>query len=199
MRHEHPWKSRKELARIFASRARLRYTAAGAVSALPGGCPGLGTAAQMVTECATVLGDVPYMVRQFANVMQGVCMIYGFDKGDFDTKLFMRVLGYWCKALKFAREVVVAEASKQAGKFAGKYFSREVTKQVSYRVGKRIVTKYGAKRGASSLGRMIPLGVGVGVSAAFNFGTMHYYNKACIAYFEHRLQHPDEDVYEIAS
>ena len=199
LRRKHPYASREELAKIFAARARLRYTTAGAVSALPGLVPGLGTAAQVVAESAAVLGDVPYMVRQFADVMQGVCMIYGFDNGAFDKKLFMRVLGYWCKALKFAREAAVAEAAKQAGKFVSKYFSRDVTKRISQHVGRRIVTKYGTKRGFVSVGRMIPLGVGIGVGAAFNFATMHCYNKACIAYFEYRTKHPDEDVYEIAA
>ena len=137
LRRKHPYASREELAKIFAARARLRYTTAGAVSALPGLVPGLGTAAQVVAESAAVLGDVPYMVRQFADVMQGVCMIYGFDNGAFDKKLFMRVLGYWCKALKFAREAAVAEAAKQAGKFVSKYFHKGSMIVVSGRMQSR--------------------------------------------------------------
>ncbi len=35
LRRKHPYASREELAKIFAARARLRYTTAGAVSALP--------------------------------------------------------------------------------------------------------------------------------------------------------------------
>ena len=199
LRRKYPSDSRRRLAERFARRARRRYEVTGAVSALPGLIPGTGTAAQIAIEAATILGDIPYMVRQFAEVLQGVCIIYGEDSGRFETELFMRVLGYWCKALKFVRKSLVTQSAECAGKIVGKHVSREMVKRVNHLVGMTVVTKYGTKRGFLSLGRTIPLGVGVGVGAAFNFGTMHGYNKACISYFETKSNSQGEDEFQLAA
>ena len=198
LRRRHPSDSKRRLAERFAAQATRRYAMAGAASALPSVIPVVGTMAQLGLELAAVLGDIPYMLRQFACVMQGIAVIYGDDSDRFDSDLFMQILGYWCKALKFVRKELVKRGSKLAGKAIDKFVTREMVKRINHFVGRTVVTKYGTKRGFVALGKAAPFGVGVITGSAFNWMTMHGYNKACIAYFEH-MESGDGETLAIAA
>ncbi len=183
LKARYPKASDDKLANWFADRSRRLYTAYGIVSALPSVIPGVGTAMQMGIEAGTILGDLAYMIRHMARMSMGIAAIYKQDLKSFDSQEFLKLLGYWCGALKPIGDAVVRFGVKTSVKIIDKNITASMIKKINQRVGITLVAKYGTKRGGIALGRVIPFGVGAFLGGAFNYATMTGFKKAAIKWF----------------
>ncbi|HPQ72194.1 MAG TPA: hypothetical protein PKW95_23940 [bacterium] len=182
-RKAHPTWSKDELAEKWADRVCWLYASEGAVSALPGAIPGLGTGVQIAVEAGAISADLVYMIRCMAGMVGGVAMVYERDIRSYFNDEFIKVLGMWCGVLLPVGEATVRIASKVAiAQF--KRVPGEVFKKINRRVGTTILTKYGTKRGGIAVGRLIPFGVGAIVGGGFNLATMKGFKVASMKYFK---------------
>jgi hypothetical protein len=179
----HPTLTKAELAEKWADRICWRYASEGAVTALPGAIPGLGTAAQVAVEAGAISADLAYMLRCMAGMVIGVGQVYGRDVEASFNQDFVRVLGLWCGVLSLSKEATVRLAKKVAIAQFNK-IPAQVFKRINQRVGTTIVAKYGTKRGGIALGRLVPFGVGAVVGGAFNLTTMKAFKLHAINYYQ---------------
>ena len=179
----HPKWSRNRLAEEWADRSCWLYASAGAVSALPGAIPGVGTVAQICVEAGAISADLLYMIRSMAGMVTGVAIIYERDITDNFNHEFLKIIGVWCGVLSPAGEATARIASKIAvAQF--KRVPAEVFKKINRRVGTTILTKYGTKRGEIAVGKLVPFGVGALVGGGFNLATMKGFKVAALRYFK---------------
>ncbi|MDV6168659.1 EcsC family protein [Flavobacterium sp. DG1-102-2] len=180
---ENPGKPPAALSRLFINRARNKYASVGAVSALPGVIPGLGTAAQIALEAGAISADVALMLRWMAGICYGTGLIYGRDTQNSFEDEFTLVLGIWA-------EVIVPEkaALSKGEKITIGHFDQHITDRIknkmNEKIARKLVTKYGSKRGGAVLGRLIPFGVGAVVGGTFNYMTLQKFGKAADGYFK---------------
>lgn len=183
LKHTNPGKSPHELSRLYIKKTRNKYASVGAVTALPGVIPGLGTAAQVAVEAGALSADVALMLRWMAATAYAIGIIYGKDtQHDFEDE-FTVVLAIW------AGVVLPEKAAHAKGdKLTTGHFDRHITERIQNRVrqkvARKMATKYGAKRGGAALGRLIPFGAGAVVGGYFNYTTMQKFGKASDDYFK---------------
>jgi len=183
LRIAHPSIAKDDLAHKWADRICWRYASQGAVTALPGAIPGLGTVTQIGIEAGAISADLAYMLRCMAGMAIGVGQIYERDIDASFNQDFVRVLGLWCGVLSLGKEATVRVSTKVAiAQF--KRVPGEVFKRINQKVGTTIVTKYGTKRGGIAVGRLVPFGVGAVVGGGFNLATMKGFKKAAIDYYK---------------
>jgi hypothetical protein len=182
LKFEKPGKTPRELSRLFINKARNKYASVGAVTALPGVIPGLGTVTQIALEAGAISADVALMLRYMAGICYGTGLIYGFDiQKDFENE-FTLVLGIWA-------EVIIPEkaAAAKGEKITISHFDRHITDRIrnkmNQKIARKLVVKYGSKRGGTALGRLIPFGVGAVVGGTFNYMTIEKFGKAADGYF----------------
>ena len=92
-RKAHPKWSKDRLAEKWADRACWLYASEGAVSALPGAIPGIGTAVQAAIEAGMISADLAYMIRCMAGMVAGIAMVYDRDLRSYFNQEFVKVLG----------------------------------------------------------------------------------------------------------
>jgi len=182
LRRAHPGWDRDRLAEGWADRICWLYAGEGAVTALPGTVPGLGTLAQVGVEGAAISADLAYMLRCMAGMCMGIAQVYERDPNTPFNQEFVRVLGLWCGVLSLSKEATVRIAGKAAIALF-KQIPGEVFRRINRKVGTTILTKYGTKRGGVALGRLIPFGVGAVVGGTFNLATMKGFKAAALRYY----------------
>lgn len=188
LKARYPKVSNDKLANWFADRSRRLYTAYGVVSALPSVIPGIGTAVQVGIEAGTILGDLAYMIRHMARMSMGIAAIYEQDLNGFDTQEFLKLLEYWCGALRPMGDAFVRLGVKASIKIIDKNITGSMLNKINQKVGIALVAKYGTKRGSIALGRAIPFGIGALLGGAFNYATMTGFKKAAIKWFSEPLE-----------
>jgi len=182
-RKAHPKWSKHRLAQEWADRSCWLFASEGAVTALPGAIPVLGTAVQVSIEAGAISADLLYMIRCMAGMVTGVAIIYERDITDSFNQEFLKIMGLWCCVLQPVGEATVRIASKIAvAQF--KKMPAEVFKRINRKVGTTILTKYGTKRGGIAIGKLVPFGVGALVGGGFNLATMKGFKAAALKYFK---------------
>lgn len=183
LRFANPGKTPHELSGLYIKKTRNKYASVGAVTALPGAIPGLGTLSQIAIETGAISADIVLMLRWMASTAYAIGLIYDKDiQHDFEDE-FTIVLGIW------AGVVVPEKAAHSKGdKLTAGHFDRHITERIQnkmrQRVARKIAAKYGSKRGGAALGRLIPFGVGAVVGGIFNYTTMQNFGKAADDYFK---------------
>lgn len=182
LRLKNPDKSPAELAKIYSSKVRNKYTSVGVATALPGVIPGLGTVAQIAVEAGAVSADLILMLRWMAAVCYGTGLIYGKDtKADFEDE-FTVVLGIWAGVV-IPEKAAVSKGEKISIQHFDKHITDRIRNRMNQKIGRKLVTKYGSKRGGAALGRLVPFGVGAVVGGTFNYITLQRFSKAADDYF----------------
>jgi len=182
LKFENPGKSPQELSRLFINKARNKYSSVGAVTALPGVIPGLGTVTQIVFEAGAISADVALMLRYMAGICYGTGLLYGYDiKDDFEGE-FTLVLGIWAEVLIPEKAALATGEKITIGHF-DKHITGRIRNRMNQKIARKLVVKYGSKRGGTALGRLIPFGVGAVVGGTFNYITLQKFGKAAENYF----------------
>jgi len=192
LKQANPHKTLKELSRLSANKARNRYASIGAVTALPGSIPGLGTIAQVAVETGAVSADIALMLRWMASTCYATGLIYGRDtEHDFEQE-FTLVLGLWAGVV-LPEKIAHAKGDKITISHFDKHITDRIKNRMNQKIARKLVTKYGSKRGGAVLGRLIPFGVGAIVGGTFNYFTLDKFGKYADDYFsspnhEYRLE-----------
>lgn len=182
-RVSHPRFSREKLAKEFSKKIIRNYTSLGVATALPSVIPGIGTAAQLAIEGGTITGDLAIMLRWMHKLCYGVGIIYGRDMSLEGNQDFLKILGLWSGVIKAAQPAVRKVAEKVAIAQFNKRVSGKLLSKINQYVGAQILTKYGSKRGIIAIGKLIPFGIGAGVSGGFNNLTMRAFANSAISYY----------------
>lgn len=182
LRATSPGGSDRAVAELWANRVCRRYAAGGALSAVPAVIPGLGTSAQLAIEGGTIAADIAYMLRCMADIVLGVSEAFGrILEPEFDEE-FVRVLAIWCGASTISKKAAIRLGTKLAVAQA-KHLPIEAVKRLRRRIARDILEHMGIRRGGVTIGRLLPLGVGVLVGGGFNYATMRSFKHTAIGYY----------------
>ncbi|QYJ68299.1 EcsC family protein [Flavobacterium litorale] len=183
LRYTNAGKPANELSQLYIKRIRNKYTSVGAVTALPGIIPGLGTATQFAVEASSVSADLILMLRWMASICYGTALIYGKDiEKEFENE-FATVLGIWSGVLKDDNAVMVKSSAITTSHF-NKHINDKLKNRINQKIGQKLIAQYGGKRGTAALGKFIPFGVGAVVGGAFNYTTMKSFGRVADNYFK---------------
>lgn len=178
-----PHKTPHELSRMFIKKTRNKYASVGAVSALPGVIPGLGTVAQIAVEAGAISTDVVLMLRWMAAICYATGIIYGKDtEYDFEQE-YTVVLGIWAGVV-LPEKAALAQGGKLVISHFDKHINDRIKNRMRQKIARKLATKYGSKRGGAVVGRLIPFGVGAVVGGLFNYVTMQRFGNAADNYFK---------------
>lgn len=182
LRLSHPGMPTEDTAKLYIKKIRNKYTSVGAVSALPGIVPGLGTIAQAAIEAGTFSADMLIMLKWMGSVCYGTALIYGRDiEHNFDVE-FASVLGVWSGVLT-PKAAIANNNSSLAVQHFNSHFNDRIRNRINQKIGKKLIAKYGAKKGGTAMGRFIPFGIGAVVGGGFNYFTMKNFGDIATEYF----------------
>lgn len=183
LQYANPGKPPHELSRLYIKKTRNKYASVGAVTALPGAIPGLGTVAQVAVEAGAISADVALMLRWMASTAYATGLIYGKDtQHDFEDE-FTVVLGIWAGVVVPEKAAYAKGDKIEAGHF-DKHITDRIRNRMRQKIARKLATEYGSKRGGAALGRLIPFGVGAIVGGYFNYTTLQKFGKAADDYFK---------------
>ncbi|NDI98196.1 EcsC family protein [Flavobacterium sp. LaA7.5] len=183
LRFSHPGMPASEMSRLYIKKIRNKYTSVGAVTALPGIIPGLGTATQIAVEAGSISADLVLMLRWMASICYGTSLIYGRDiEKEFETE-FAIVLGIWSGVIKSGDTTAIRSTAITTAHF-DKHFNDRLGNRVNQKIGQKLIATYGSKRGGAALGKLIPFGIGAAVGGTFNYVTMKSFGKVADDYFK---------------
>lgn len=178
-----PHRAPHELSQILIKKTRNKYASVGAVTALPGVIPGLGTAAQIAVEAGAISADVVLMLRWMASVCYATGLIYGKDTEHEFEQEYTIVLGIWAEVI-LPEKAAIAKGEKLVITHFNRHITERIQNRMRQKIARKLAAKYGAKRGGAVLGRLIPFGVGAIVGGIFNYTTMQKFGNAADSYFK---------------
>jgi len=186
------WTNAQVAGRRIRYRTR-RTTMAGAAAALPGTFPGIGTIAQIGVSGGTFTTEIWFLLREMAHLHYEVAAAFDQDlhHEDLLQDLYL-AWGLYTGAVLPAREAakrvgINVTVSQFRSRVPGVWFSI-----LNKRLGATVLTKFGTKRGGIALGRLIPLGVGVGINATVNYLTVSRFGKSSLRIYEELLPGDDD-------
>ena len=139
-----PHKTPHELSHMFIKKTRNKYASVGAVSALPGVIPGLGTAAQIAVEAGAISADVVLMLRWMAAICYATGIVYGKDtEHDFEQE-YTVVLGIWAGVV-LPEKAALAHGKKLVISHFDKHINDRIKNRMRQKIARKLVTKYGSK------------------------------------------------------
>ena len=172
-----------DLSRLYIKKIRNKYTSVGAVTALPGIIPGLGTATQAAIEAGSISADLIIMLRWMASICYGTALIYGKDiEKEFETE-FATVLGIWSGVIKNGNAITYKSTAITTAHF-NNHINDRLGNRVNQKIGQELIVKYGSKRSGAALGKFIPFGVGAVIGGTFNYVTMKNFGNIADSYFK---------------
>ena len=178
-----PWLTAEKHSKLYTKKIRNKYASVGVATSLPGIIPGLGTVAQVAVEAGSVSTDIVIMLRWMANVCYGVAYIHGKDiEGTFDYE-FSTVLGLWAGVIT-EEEIHKVRAAEVTPDYFDKHMADRMKNRVNQKIGRTLLAKYGPKYAGTSMGKLIPFGIGAAVGGIFNYTTMQRFNTVAHNYFK---------------
>jgi len=164
-----PNASDAELARRVARNTVAYLTTQGALVALPGVVPGIGTGAQIAVAAATMVPEKWLYVRTLAHAHYTIAALHGKHPGCRSrVDEFLLAWGAALGVSKAQKAYLAMRVGYQAGPYIAALPSIRALAQINAAVGFTTTTKFVGKRVAAASGRAIPLGVGVVASGLFN-------------------------------
>jgi hypothetical protein len=173
----HPDASPADVARIFIYQRSKLSAIGGAVSALPGAFPGVGTAA----EVGAGLADMVALVYSQVALVLAVAAAFDHDLGTHDARAadVRVVLALDAGAARFGKRGVELSDGQPIDP-RDHALSEELNKEL----GAMVVKRTARRRARPLLGREIPFGVGVAIGAGANFRAMRHTGRTALRYYE---------------
>jgi hypothetical protein len=169
------------LAQRAASRITWLHATQGAVLALPGAVPGIGTAAMLAVETGAMAAELGLMVRNQAYMTSAITRALGRPLDDEERYADAVVaIGLWTGALEATVD------PKLAGRgFAVKGLKKvptKVVKKMAVLVGKKLAARFATQRGLVVVGKAVPFGVGALVGGGFSLSSMRGFERVALRY-----------------
>jgi len=180
LRASHPAYTNDQLAASLIRTTRRRVATTGAISGAAAIAPGIGTALAL----GTVTSQTVFALEQEVELVLGIAMVYGHELVGSEGRVLeaLLVVGLTSGALKLREDVIVAGGERLAlAAF------RRVPSLILVHGGGRLMTRIlsrFATSGAAKIGaRVIPLGVGIGVGAGFDWLAVTGLGRAAMRYY----------------
>jgi hypothetical protein len=173
----HPDATPNDVARLLVYQRSKLSAITGAVSALPGAFPGVGTA----TEIGAGLADAVALVYTQVALVMAVAAAYGHDLEAHDARAAdVRVV--------LALDAGVARFGKHGPEMSDGHRldpnDRSISEDLNKELGALVVKRTARRRARTLLGREIPFGVGVAIGAGANFKAMRHTGRTALRYYE---------------
>jgi hypothetical protein len=167
----------RDIARIMVYQRSRLSALTGAISALPGAFPGVGTA----TEIGTGLADALALVYSEVALVLAVAAAYDHDLGAHDKRSadVRIVLALDAGVARFGKRGVELEDGKLVDPG-----DRALSENLNRELGALVVQRTVRSRVRTLLGREIPFGVGVAIGAGANFRVMRHAGATALRYYE---------------
>lgn len=180
-RASNPAASPRSIADLAVTRATKELTTIGAATGATAAVPGAGTAAAL----AMVAVDITASGARIAEMIMRVGAAYNepLDEMEQRRAAVLTILLAGAGGAK-AVERLAGEVGKGLGKKSLARISGQQLSVINRALGRTIVTKYGTQRGAITLGRAIPFGIGSAIGGGGNFLLARSTGKAAIAFFQ---------------
>ena len=177
VRLRHPDATPDDVARLLVYQRSKLSAITGAVSALPGAFPGVGTA----TEIGAGLADAVALVYTQVALVMAVAAAYDHDLEAHDARAAdVRVV--------LALDAGVAKFGKHGVELAdGKRLDpndRSLSEELNRELGALVVKRTARRRVRTLLGREIPFGVGVAIGAGSNFKAIRHTGRTALRYYD---------------
>jgi hypothetical protein len=173
----HPGATPGDIARILVYQRSKLSAIGGAVSALPGAFPGVGTA----TEVGAGLADMVALVYTQVALVLAVAAAFDHDLTAHDDRAadVRVVLALDAGAAKFGKRGVELSDGQPLDPR-----DRTLSEDLNKELGAMVVKRTARRRARTLLGREIPFGVGVAIGAGANFRAMRHTGRTALRYFE---------------
>jgi len=180
LRGKYPRHTNHQLALELIRSTRRRVAATGALSGAAAVVPGLGTALAI----GTVTSQTLYALEQEIELVLGIAMIFGHELSGTDSRVLeaLVVVGATSGAVKLREDVIVAGGER----LAIAAFRRMPGLLIAHgggRVLTRIVSRFATSGAAKLAARVVPLGVGVGLGAGFDWVAVTGLGRAAMRYY----------------
>jgi hypothetical protein len=180
LRSRHPNHNNHQLALELIRSTRRRVAATGALSGAAAIAPGIGTALAI----GTVTSQTLYALEQEIELVLGVAMIFGHELGGSDDRVLeaLVVVGISSGALKLREGVIVAGGERLAIA-AFRRLPELLLRHAGGRLVTRVLMRFATTGTAKLAARVIPLGVGIGVGAGFDWVAVTGLGRAAVRYY----------------
>jgi hypothetical protein len=177
VRLQHPDATPNDVARLLVYQRSKLSAMAGAVSALPGAFPGVGTAA----EIGAGLADAVALVYTQVALVLAVSAAYDHDLADHDARAadVRVVLALDAGVAKFGKHGVELSDGERLDPN-----DPSLSADLNRELGALVVKRTARRRARTLLGREIPFGVGVAFGAGANFRAMRHTGRTALRYYE---------------
>ena len=169
---------RDELARSYADRICWKFASLGAITTIPSVIPGIGTAAMLATEGASLSGNLAMMIRWMGSMVAGISLMYNRDVETKFNKDFIQVLGLWSGIL-----ITGDESIGQAGDKVIINTEQAVPPKIFMKINQKVGTSIIKRRGGVAIGTLAPFGLGAIVGGSFNLALMKAFKKKALQYY----------------
>lgn len=180
LRAKHPLYTNHQLALELIRSTRRRVAGTGALTGAASVVPAVGTALAI----GTIAGQTVYALEQEVELVLGIAMIFGHELEGAEGRLLeaLVVVGITSGALKLREEVIVGGGER----LALAAFRRMPGLLVAHgggRVLTRILSRFATSGTAKVAARIIPLGVGIGLGASFDWLAVTGLGRAAMRYY----------------
>jgi hypothetical protein len=177
VRLQHPDATPNDVARLLVYQRSKLSAVTGAVSALPGAFPGVGTA----TEVGAGLADAVALVYTQVALVVAVAAAYDHDLDDHDARAadVRVVLALDAGVAKFGKHGVELSDGERLDPN-----DRSLSEDLNRELGALVIKRTARRRARTLLGREIPFGVGVAIGAGANFKAMRHTGRTALRYYD---------------
>ena len=180
LRAKHPHLTNDELALQLIRSTRRRVAATGAMSGAASIAPGIGT----VLAIGTITSQAFYALEQEVELVLAIAMVYGHELSGSDDRVLeaLVVVGVASGALKLREDVLVAGGERMAVA-AFRAMPGLLVAHTSGRLLSRIFARAASTGVVKLAARVIPLAIGVGVGAGFDWVAVSGLGHAAMRYY----------------
>ena len=180
LRSVRPLSTNHELAHELIRSTRRRVAATGALSGAAAVVPAVGA----IVAIGTVTSQTLYALEQEVELVLGIAMIFGHELAESDDRILeaIVVVGLTTGVLKLREEVIMA-GSERLALAAVRRMPQLLLAHASGRLMTRILSRVATSGAARVAAGVIPLGVGIGVSAGFDWLSITGLGRAAVRYY----------------
>src|SRR5207302_3324823 len=180
VRMANPGLNSDQLARKLIRDTRVRVAATGAASGAAAIAPGLGTLLSLGAATSQAL----YALEQETELVMAIAILYGHELLDSDERVLeaLVVVGIAGGSVKL-RENLLVVGGERITVAAFRALPKEWLGRAGGHVPGRILARVAGSRVLSTMGRVVPLAIGMAVGAGFDWVTVSTLGRPAMRYY----------------